>query len=116
MQQIEERINIVNVILNIGKRAFAGCEKRGFKDTVADDSKALLLMHSEISEATEYLRHNNPISDHIPEFSGIEEELADLVIRACNYAFAKGFDLGGAILAKMDFNDTREYKHGGKNF
>jgi hypothetical protein len=62
------------------------------------------------------LRHENPPSNHIPEFSGIEEELADIIIRVCNYAYAKKFRLGSAILAKMDYNGNREYKHGGKTF
>jgi NTP pyrophosphatase (non-canonical NTP hydrolase) len=107
---------IIKSILYIGKRAYDGCVKRGFLDTLINDEKALLLIHSEISEAVEYLRHDNPLSNHITEFSGIEEELADIVIRVCNYAYAKNFKLGEAIIAKMEFNDTREYKHGGKNF
>jgi len=106
----------VDVFYNIGKRAYDGCVKRGFLDSLDNDDKALLLIHSEISEAVEVLRHENPPSNHIPEFNGIEEELADIVIRVCNYAYAKKFRLGEAIVAKMNFNDTREYQHGGKTF
>ena len=75
-----------------------------------------MLIHAEISEAVEALRHDNPASNHILDFNSVEEELADIVIRVCNYAYAKKFRLGRAILAKMDFNDTREFQHGGKKF
>jgi NTP pyrophosphatase (non-canonical NTP hydrolase) len=105
-----------NIFSQIGKRAYDGCVKRGFENTLQNDDKALLLIHSEISEAVEYLRHENPPSNHISEFTGVEEELADIIIRVCNYAYAKNFRLGDAIIAKMDFNDTREYQHGGKKF
>jgi len=106
---------IVQTILDIGKEAYEGCIKRGFAELERDE-KALLLMHSEISEAVEYLRHGNPSSNHIPEFTGIEEELADVIIRVCNYAYAKNFRLGEAIIAKMKFNEAREYQHSGKKF
>lgn len=105
-----------NILKDLGKRAYDGCVKRGFTDSLENDDKALLLIHSEISEAVEALRHENPPSNHIPEFSGVEEELADIVIRVCNYAYAKNFRLSEAIVAKMDFNDTREFQHGGKKF
>ena len=110
------RLEPTNVFSEIGKRSHESCVVHGFSDTIQDDSKMLLLIHAEISEAAEWLRKGNPKSDHIPEFSGIEEELADAVIRICNYAYAKGFKLSEAISSKMEFNDTREYKHGGKLF
>jgi NTP pyrophosphatase (non-canonical NTP hydrolase) len=105
-----------NSFYQIGERAYNGSVERGFGDSLDNDDKALLLVHSEISEAVEALRHNNPPSKHIPEFNGVEEELADIVIRVCNYAYAKKFRLDEAVIAKMDFNDTREYQHGGKTF
>ena len=100
----------------IGEESYLGCIERGFQESLNNDDKALLLIHSEISEAVEWLRHENPLSNHIPEFTGIEEELADIIIRVCNYAYAKKFDLGEAIIAKMNFNKTREHRHGGKSF
>ena len=108
--------NLVESINELGKLAFDNAVAHGFAGTNVQDEKALLLIHSEISEAVEYLRHNNPNSDHIPEFTGIEEELADIIIRVCNYAHAKGFRLGEAVIAKMKFNVDREYKHSGKSF
>lgn len=45
-------------------------------------------------------------------FSGVEAELADVIIRAADFAEAKGYDLGAAILAKMEMNRSRPKKHG----
>lgn len=43
---------------------------------------------------------------------GVPIELADAVIRLGNLAESLGIDLGAAIEEKMQFNKTREYKHG----
>jgi len=33
-----------------------------------------------------------------------------------DYAGGKGYDVAGAIIAKMAYNDSRPVKHGGKVF
>src|SRR6266487_4341270 len=76
------------------------------------DFEKILLMHSELSEAVEALRAGNPPDDKIPEFSGIEAELADCVLRILGYCHARGFRIAEAILAKTKYNETRPHKHG----
>ena len=44
----------------------------------------------------------------------MEEELADLIIRALDFAGYHQLRLGEAILAKMTFNLNRPFKHGKK--
>jgi NTP pyrophosphatase (non-canonical NTP hydrolase) len=61
------------------------------------------------------LPHDAP-SEHCPEISAQEEELADLVLRVMDYSAGFNFNLGKAILAKMQYNKNRPYKHGGKKF
>lgn len=73
----------------------------------------IALMHSELSEALEYYRKGNGPSDHIM-FSGLEEEFADVIIRILDTAHKMNLHLGAAILAKMNFNESRPYKHGKK--
>ena len=44
-----------------------------------------------------------------------EEELADIIIRACDSCIELGItDIEGIIIAKHQYNQTREYKHGNK--
>lgn len=79
-------------------------------------SQKMLLMMTEIAEACEGERHGNPESDHIPEFSALEEEMADLLIRVMTEGVRNGWRIPQAVVVKMRFNETRPYKHGGKAF
>ena len=81
-----------------------------------NDGELIALMHSELSEALEGLRHGNPASDHIPEYTAVEEELADVIIRIMDYAVAKNHRVAEALTAKVAFNQGREFMHGGKKF
>jgi NTP pyrophosphatase (non-canonical NTP hydrolase) len=82
-----------------------------------NDAEMIALMHSELSEALEGLRAGDPFSDKLgPPFTQVEEELADLFIRVCDYAAGRKLQLAEAIIAKMGHNVGRPYKHGGKKF
>lgn len=87
-------------------------EKYGKRNT----AEAIALIHSELSEALEGDRHGNPPSEHIPEFSALEEELADVVIRALDFGKGTNLRVAEAIVAKVAFNESRPYKHGGKKY
>lgn len=79
-------------------------------------AELIALMHSELSEALEGLRHGNPPDDKIPEFSALEAEFADVIIRIMDMSAAFKLRVGSAIVAKMAYNETRAHKHGGKKF
>lgn len=89
-------------------------KKNGWHEAERSDGTFIALMHSELSEALEWMRHDTPPSDHIPNFNGVEEELADLVIRVMDYAELRKYNVAEAIIAKIAFNKTRGIRHGGK--
>lgn len=94
-----------------GKEAHQIAADHGFCDGEPEPVIAIALMHSELSEALEAVRCNLT-SDHIPQFTGIEEEFADVVIRIMQFSDWAGLRLSDAILAKMEYNRGRPYKHG----
>ena len=79
-------------------------------------SQRLMLVVSELAEAMEALRHMNPPDSHIPEYSGMEAEIADAIIRIMDLAEQQGLRLADAIVAKASYNAGRPYMHGGKKF
>lgn len=94
----------------------ATAHEKGWYDEPPPDGTRIALMHSELSEALEGLRHGNGPSDHIPLFNCAEEEFADVVIRIMDMSVEKGWRIAEAIEAKRAFNAGRQHKHGGKAF
>lgn len=66
----------------------------------------IALMHSELSEALEADR-KNLMDDKLGHRPGVEVELADLIIRAMDFAGRHNLDIAGAMLDKMDYNAER---------
>jgi NTP pyrophosphatase (non-canonical NTP hydrolase) len=96
----------------VSKQIYKNAVEHGFWKGEVNDGERMALIHAEISEALEALRDGNPSSNKIIEFTNLEEELADAVIRIMDYAFGKDLDIAGAILAKIEYNQSREYMHG----
>ena len=106
-------------------------EERGFPEVLA-------LCHSELSEALEEYRDGKPpiyaitncqacndeayTCDEIKDTfnciqakpEGVAVELADCIIRILDYCGHADIDIETAIRAKMEYNKTRPYRHGGK--
>ena len=102
----------------LAELAYKTGEDKGWTgpDIEVNNGQTIALMHSELSEALEFFRTGNPPSVKIPEYSGVEEEWADVIIRIMDGAHCRNLDVAGAVIAKMTYNTGREYKHGGKEF
>ncbi len=110
-------------ISKMQEQAFAtavekGWHEGGIKADAEHVGAKIALMHSELSEALEAYRDEgfgkwyDSERDSKPE--GIASELADTVIRIGDFCGAYGINLEQAIREKMQYNETRSYRHGGK--
>jgi len=112
----DEPSYFITEIRNAQKTVHQFARDKGFWEKDRNDAEMIALMHSELSEALEAIRHEGYelVSEHIPSYNQVAEEMADVVIRVMDFCEARNIDLGAAIVAKMEFNTTRPHKHGKK--
>lgn len=96
--------------------------EKGFYDHKRGFAERCMLIVSEVSEAVEADRIDNwageyeTVDDMIDDFMEIKDsvqvELADVFIRLFDLCGSYDIDIEKFILAKMEYNSTREKLHG----
>jgi len=93
--------------------------EKGWNDKPRSEGEWMILAVSELVEAFEEYRNGHlpneetRIVDGKPE--GVRSEIADVFIRLFHYCAVHGIDIGAEVTLKMQYNETREYRHGGKH-
>lgn len=102
-------------------KAHENAVKHGFWNPSLPFASAIALIHSELSEALEEKRVENPVlwfkevnGSMVSEPKGVGVELADAVIRIADLCGYLEIDLEAIIEMKMTYNEHRPYKHGKK--
>jgi len=116
--ELIERYKLANPFIwawfKMAEKTYGTHRAKGFAGP-CNDGEQIALMHSELSEALEGLCEDL-MDDKLPRRKMVEVELADVVIRIMNYGRERGHNIPGALIEKDAYNETREYRHGGKKF
>lgn len=115
-------------IQDIAQECFENAKASGFHDLKQTFVERMMLAVTELSEAVEEYRNghesteiywkevrkgvNFEIVEKKPE--GVPIEIADCIIRLLENCVFYGIDIQTALILKMEFNKTREFRHGGK--
>lgn len=130
----------MNDLNKLAKKIHGNNVEKGFDSKKAHFALCVALIHSEVSEALEADRSGKradlkaytskipfstapligksaPVNveafrEHIKDT--VEDELADVVIRVLDYCGAHNIDISKHVALKVQYNETREHKHGGK--
>lgn len=115
----------MQTLLELQQRAWETSEKHGFHGDDVTFGDRIALIHSELSEALEDFRARGeeaflPRVEYssetgTPKPEGVGAELADAIIRIFDTAEEYGIDLEAVVALKMEYNDSRPFKHGGKH-
>ena len=107
----ESSLNTLGLLIN------TWAEKKGWNEDVVL-SAVVANLHSEIIEAWEEIRNGRGIDEVYYSVGGKPEgfgiEIADLIIRVLHLISYFELDIERMMANKMEYNETRPYRHGNK--
>lgn len=120
----------MNNLNELAKQCHERAKAKGFWDKPIETGTLLMLIVSELAEALEADRKNKHADvkqfeyemtrvphDYEPAFKvyikdTFEDEIADVFIRLLDFVGQRNIDIEKHIELKMQYNQTRDYKHG----
>jgi len=107
----EEKV-FIRACNKIQEECYQIAKDKGWYKNSINVGELLSLIYGEVGELLETLRQiEPPQGEHIKEFWGAEEEAADIIIRVLSLGGLRGWRIGEAIVAKMNYNKTRAVRH-----
>lgn len=117
----------------IARKIHENAKEHGWWEDERGLPEIIALCHSELSEALEEYRKGRPMAyvwrptdypgyyeEDVAKWrpgekpEGIAVEMIDCIIRILDYLAHAGVDVDELLKRKMDYNETRPYRHGGK--
>jgi len=103
---------LIEHLQSLCKRCHAIAAHHGFWPPEGrNKGEQLALVHSEVSEMLEGVRTAS-MDSHLPQYTSEEVECADTLIRLFDYIGGHRLRTVRALLAKIEYNEGRESKHG----
>lgn len=102
-------------INELAKEIHKNSISKGWWETDRPFAEIIALCHSELSEALEAYRNDEPMvwmNGDKPD--GMAVEMVDCIIRILDYLAKEELDIESIIEAKHNYNRTRPFRHGGK--
>jgi hypothetical protein len=117
-------VDAFNSLNELADHVYETARSKGFHDEPVPMAVSTANLHSEVSELWESYRNGtlNRFCDKsermkelgLEPLTCMEEEVADIVIRALDTARENGMDVGKAVRIKDAYNKSRSHKNGGK--
>lgn len=90
----------INAFKGIQKDVHNTAKQKGWWDNERNNGEAIALMHSELSEAFEGWEE---LDDKVPDFTALEAELADCIIRIMDMAEARSWNVANSLQEELIF-------------
>lgn len=120
MDELDDMM-VAGFVDGLALKCYQNAKNKGFHEgetigVVSLERLAIFIanLHGECSELWEAARKGKLMEpcDKDPSLCNLEEELADIIIRAFDTAKSYGVNIGEAILKKHKYNQSRPFMHG----